>query len=239
VSFTQEVTISLDELAKLKSELDTKSQIINQKKIMIEELSDSLSFYKSANITQILSQNNFINEIDSLKSILDEKNNTIQSFEKEIISYKTVYDSYLGRMDTLAVQIGITRLSLKYNLKYSQTTIDEFDKVKNEQIKKEYAWVRNLHNVYKSSIDELKIIINEIQNNPIRNNTTNMIRERFIEESTNKITQSTYYNKYYNKEQSIIYLDNQIDLSIELLRQHLKGSFADFSNILKGLTYNK
>ncbi|KAA6345148.1 hypothetical protein EZS27_007262 [termite gut metagenome] len=236
-SFAQNVTISLEELTKLKTDLDSLKHAVTQKKTIIEQLTDSIISYNLVVSKQHLNQEISISKLDSLQSILHKQDSEIQNLKEQIALCQSGNDALYGRMDTLAVQIGITRLSLKYNPKYSQITVDEFDKIKNEQIKKDYTWVKELHVIYKKSTDKLKEIINEIQNNPHRSNTTNLIRDRFVEEGINKIKQLSYYAKYYNKEHTIIYLDDQIDLCIDLLTQHKKGKSADFGNILKALTY--
>lgn len=138
----------------------------------------------------------------------------------------------LGFADTCMVTLAYRRCYEKYNKKNVEKAISFFDRLHTIQLKKDRERdLLPLLQQYETLYSEVITILTTAQNDPDRLDNP-FVEKEYRERYISLLKKSRYYSRYYNADWKIMYLNNLIDESIEILNKHTAATAADFKKYL-------
>lgn len=184
-------------------------------------------------------------KLDSMVNVVSESHHNL--LEQEILqrdSIINVRNSEIkvlrdreGFVDTCMVKLLDQWLYVKeFNREKIKHIKSFFDQIYSTQIKQQMSVVQELVYSYEEAYITLQKILHEAQNNEMRTSLKFlMFPERFRDKYLAAIKEMPYYQRFYNNEWNIAYMNYLIDTAISILNNHCEEKPADFSMILDSL----
>ena len=164
----------------------------------------------------------FIHNNDSLTNEIASRDKEIKRLETELENEKTFVETWMGR--------GANRWCLyeKFDKENVDEAIKYLDRVYSGKPQGNHSIVHTLLKEYEKSYMEFQTILKEAQNDENRTVPLTKTAEDFKTNYKQRIESMPYYKKYYNKDWTIKYLDEQINTSLDMLNNHTKNKPVDF-----------
>ena len=213
-----DVTSKVDSLTSIRDSLQA---LVVSKDSLIKSLSkipDTVLVYGNDSIK--------IAELTDSLSLLGQK----LSYRDSVISRLS---TDLGYADTCMITLAYRRCHEKFNKSNIEKAISFFPRLHTKQLKSDREKdLLPLLKEYEQSYNEIISILTRAQNDQDRLDNP-FVEEDFKKKYIEALKRSRYYTKYYTADWKIMYLNNLIDESIELLEKHTSTSPVNFEEHLK------
>lgn len=196
-----------------------KDSIANDYLMVMTTLKENINS-DSVKISDILHKN------DSLANVIILQDKEIKSLETELENEKTFVETWMGRWANRWC------LYKKYDKENVDDAIKYLDRIYSGKPQGDHSIVHSLLKEYEKSYEEFQSILKEAQNDEYRTIPLTKTAEDFKIKYKQRIESMPYYKKYYKKDWTIKYLDEQIDKVLEMLNNHTKDKPVDFESLI-------
>ncbi len=183
-------------------------------------------------------------DLKSRDTVINDKKTELINKEKELASCRTdsqkwqnqrkEYEQKEAFADTCIAKAANNCLYTSYDSSFVSESRKRFGRM-SPQHQKDFASLRTLLDSYKKYNDEIKLILNDAQNDPKLKKSQIFGKYAPKDEYIKRLKNSSYYKNVYSSSWKIPYLNQIIDRSIKRLNalNPDKGKFADFSDLLE------
>lgn len=195
-----------------------KDSIVNDYLMVMTTLKENINS-DSVKISDILHKN------DSLANVIISQDKEIKSLETELENEKTF-------VDTCVIKLANRWLFQRFRKRNVDEVISYFERINSSKLKDDYLIVQTLLKEYEKSYVEFQSLLREAQNDIDREIGLTKTVGDFKSRYKQRIESMPYYQRYYNKDWTIKYLDEQIEIFLETLNNHTKDKPADFDFLI-------
>ena len=208
----------------------------------IEELScamnekeEQLKGIKADSLCQVAGIQSKERQLDVQKSKIDslgcKVDNLLEKVQREQHQRHSL-EMYLAFADTCVGRFCNARLFERYDSVLVSEAIGLFPRIRTEGVKSYFEPVLPLLKSYEESFKQFVRVLEKYQELLFPGREA--LREMYLEDCKSEIMQLPYYQKYYNADWSIPWLNDQIDLVLKRVEDCLAGQTksVDFSDLL-------
>jgi len=196
-----------------------KDSIANDYLMVMTTLKENINS-DSVKISDILHKN------DSLANVIISQDKEIKSLETELENEKTFVETWMGRWANRWC------LYEKFDKENVDEAIKYLDRVYSGKTQGNHSIVHTLLREYEKSYMEFQSLLREAQDDVDREIGLTKTVVDFKARYKQRIESMPYYKKYYKKDWTIKYLDEQIEIFLETLNNHTKDKPADFDFLI-------
>ncbi len=196
-----------------------KDSIANDYLMVMTTLKENINS-DSVKISDILHKN------DSLANVIISQDKEIKSLETELENEKSFVETWMGRWANRWC------LYEKFDKENVDEAIKYLDRVYSGKTQGDHSMVHTLLREYEKSYMEFQSLLREAQDDVDREIGLTKTVVDFKARYKQRIESMPYYKKYYKKDWTIKYLDEQIDKVLEMLNNHTKDKPVDFEPLI-------
>lgn len=221
---SQDVTMSLDTLVALKSDLYKSKQKIDSLENLII-VKQSVEKTQNKKIDELKSRFDSLQSVynrdvirkDEYDSLIQQKDNTIKELSNENIKLQESSDLCIAKLAN-------GRLFFKYDEELVHTSIEGLRNLKSEKIKKNFGQALMLLENYENFLIDVRNTILDIQAIDEDERNSKHRSDEYKKHCLSILKNSEYYQNIYSKRSndnwSVPYLDNVIDITKSIISKH-------------------
>ena len=205
--------------------LDSLNKIIMYKDSIANDYLMVIATLKESINSDSVMINDILHDNDSLANVIISKDKEIKRLETELGNEKNY-------VDTCVVKLANRWLFQRFRKRNVDEVISYFERINSSKLRDDYLIVHTLLKEYEKSYMEFQSILREAQNDEDREIGLTKTVGDFKARYKQRIESMPYYKKYYKKDWTIKYLDEQIDKVLEMLNNHTKDKPVDFEPLI-------